>query len=680
MMLWETKRQRRRWYQIKAYWGSAVPIKEVMKSSIIHVVQSREALYKTFVKTILYILLGSAPGFLIGFGVMVVLVSVDAPRFTDGIVLKSYLEQIAFFEWITRFNVRLLLIALMVASVIVYGVHFTLCIRLFNSRLSSRFIKQNEMSSFRAAIAFICSLAFIFVIMAFFARVSPVVSFFIGIYLFCFLWHERGVWGSLEQFKKDSLKRLPLLRIPLSKRESAVLLWRVCLFSLWLFLTYVAAWSMMEIWFRMFALGFAPGIPWGPQVFMLTAPVYYFLGGFVIPPLVYTFFDMRASASRIVVRSSVLLIATIAFFIPLYQMWNAVSRYEFDKNFGVLAGFNDQRKDIKTVIEFGEGAPRVFSYEGEVSVQGLHGDTDIVKVASNPFSLREIARSFLFARRGEIFSQPLELSEGKVSCSRENVAKVEMLRVHLERRDYRTFLSIPYFDFLAGVSGCYAQNWEIDNLVEAQSLSFLKNNNILDGFLLIGRGFAIRKDEYVALLDEVTDETAVHIGKRAAKNLGDLYTHYGKIDKAREFYRKAREQGYNDISFPLPDTESVASPSSRGIIRGYVTTNETASPFISVGLLVDADLEEQRSKQRKPLLGFPLLRGGSQKRLAAAVKTNAEGSFIFENVLAGEYYLGILLDNPEKKEVFVAREKQVNKISISDSVQAVDLGVIALAY
>ncbi len=477
--------------------------------------KSEPSLSKVFIKSLYYAVIGYVPALIVSLYVILMLAAIAIPSLKDTICLQSYKEQYQFycpfFERVFEFKSGPWMLPITIITLVFFSLWILrITLRLSNHNFRLSYIRQNKISISRVACFFILSnIAFAFLGML----TAPIAIFipgFIISFLFWLIWHEKGIWGDLTPFKKDKTQRSKLFKISISCKDILTLLWRSVVLSLWLDIILLILRNIVSTWSGIISSGVNLETPWCFSPIFFPYIISAHIGGLAILPLIYLFADTYSSLKVSLVKSIIPIIVTGILLISLWKIHNFVYQYEFDKDFSQLTGIKEpdglSDKYTRSVVVLSDGSYELFTYASNKRVHGFHpGFT------------------------------------AKINCSRDNLQKAESLKTYLEKKDYQTFLASPYFSYLSGFRGSYAQNWELDKLFETRFLSLAKTNNIIDGVLLITlrSAFAQVKPLYIETLNKLLDESTFYIGPCASKKLGDLYLHYVQIKQAEKLYQKA---------------------------------------------------------------------------------------------------------------------------------------------
>jgi len=622
----------------------------------------------TLLKSLLYSALSLMPGLLIGITISLVLMSV---------VVVSLNSAISSYDFHTRAN-RLEPIAMaggsyywipLILALISVGVSFFVYLEIFNPNFSPKSIKTLGVSYWRLILWFLLGELLIVILTGLLSYIHPSLSIISYGLLFWIIWHPSGLWGSFAQFKKD-----PDTRRGLFNRENLIrsgewksILVQGAIFSAWSTSLYALSVNTLGS-LLVNAAGAGPETPWfGPEKFYSLLAIGFF-GTAGTLPLLFALRNTKLSIKKRALRLAIPLIITlITIGLWKYTRYDLPNKYDYREDFVDLTGISSEELS-QTVVEFEDGAPKLYTSITNFPI----GTASLSKDAVSPWDIWKI-------KSDDELLENVSFPDVSPNCGSENIGKVESLGTFLENKDFQSALSRPYFEYLTGYTfgGCYGQNWEISKVMANRFLGFQKTNSIIEGLMVSaprGGGFAQVKPEYISWADRIADDEAFYIGAGAARNIGDLYYHYGEIEKAKIWYQKSTERFLG-----APVRSDFPPVFTDGYITGQLFFNDQPAEGVKIGLKVDNAFRSEEPGRKYNIGLGPNGDGGSGRYLVAVTTADKYGRFFFPKLIAGEYYLALLLPDGSFKienSTYIL-ENEFSKLTINETSPLISLGQMA---
>jgi len=239
------------------------------------------------------------------------------------------------------------------------------------------------------------------------------------------------------------------------------------------------------------------------------------------------------------------------------------------------------------------------------------------------------------------------MGTGIIELSNENLKKVEgYIEKHKEGSMYK------YAAMDALMNGYYGL-WDVKKGIEQQ---FKNAGEILLPRLLLISALHLRPvtQENLNYLKAFTDESRWHIGGRYALRIAEAFMHFGLVDEAEAWVKRAREKG-EDVSKVIFLNDKILKD---GKISGAIKINGKIPANTIIALLHYYDGFDK-------ITDFTL-----NRRLLDVREPDASGKFYFDHLGKGEYILAIMID----KEV-VPYNLPAEKLSVANSPGVIKLDV-----
>lgn len=578
--------------------------------------------FQTFGKSLLLALPGAIISFFVAFTIIIFFFSVQYSLLGDAIVQKAYLEQfdliLPFLKIYEQYGYKIIVIPIAVIIGLIFILSFVLTLKIINPNFSVKYIKNNQINRAQLFFALIVSFLVIAIIEWFLSLFSPLLASFLTIFLVLTFWHRQGIWGDLKKFNFQELfflKKIIKFLLP------------TLFLTVWLyFIQQISAYLLDR---NPYLFSFES--PWFNQVSALF--VFFnlcFVGRAIELPLYYLFSDLKLFSYKSLPKLIIPVILTIIPIVAIFNNDNFIKQYDFDKNFISETKVDQTLNDKKTIIILNQDKPTIVpvDYDPSLIYSSINfgGNfyhnifTQNLTKLINPASIQTASQA----------------NSNTVSCQAENLQKVQDYGSILSKKDYRSFLSYSYFDYL---NQCYKQNWQINDLYQTEYLALDKTNNILLSANLLSRWSLVAyKNQKLLDLISQFDATKYSIGKRSQQRLDEINNYY---------------QSQSDQFF--------------GNIQGKISMVGSSPQDIKVGLLTD-----------DKTIGLPIR--NSQQKLVAALTPDQSGNFRFYNILKGKYTLAVLVNqeiSPEKN-ITINLDKQPTILEISASNKNINLGGIEI--
>src|SRR3989344_2099151 len=625
---------------------------------------------RTLLKSLLYAALSLIPGFLVGITISLVLMSVVIVSLEGAITSHSFNQKTAWLAPIAISAGSYYWIPMLL--VFAFGiVYFFTYLKIFNPNFSRKAIKSLGISYWRLILWFFISGLLIAIVAGLLQYIHIFLLLLTGTLLFWILWHEYGLWGSFAQFKKDSATRIKLFsRANLMRgRGWKRVLVHGAIYSAWAYLLNVLSTDTFRFLLKI-AGSVGSETLWFSPVKFFPLLILGFFGTAATLPLIFALSNIKLNAKNIAIRLIVpVLVTTFVLGLWKYVRFDITEAYDYDKDFVALTKIDESESGL-AVLEFEDDGPKIYSTKTNFPVIEL-------ATTANPPSLWQIWK----VANDQDVDTDISVQDFAPNCTTQNIEKAESLRPYLSGKDYQSALSLPYFEYLSGYSfgGCYGQNWEISKVLETRFLNFQKTNSVIYGLMAAARrgtGFAQVKPEYRAWADKIADDESFYIGAGAARNSGDLYYHYGELEKAQEWYDKALELGADRSNIP----SDLPLVFTGGYLTGQLFFNDKPAKGVKIGLKIDnAFPSEETGRKYNFGLAPNTADPGSGRSLVAVTTADEYGRFFFPKLIAGEYYLAILLPDSDfdlENSQYVL-ESEFSTLVIGETTPLISLGQIA---
>jgi len=339
------------------------------------------------------------------------------------------------------------------------------------------------------------------------------------------------------------------------------------------------------------------------SLFILVGLISWFLGGLII----YIFPKLRErtkeAMSSIILFLAIFILST---FSGLYLYNIAKTKYDYGKSLSNILDISEKPKTVRTILLFKDGK---------------------ILIKESPLLARE---EYYYLGIFKSFFREKFPSGGKGYLDA-NLKNIEKARDYLLRKNYDTN---QLYNAYCYILQCYLMDWDIKSAMKVHYEIIQKTNNILHCMVMLARLYSSASKENLKWAGILSDEKRFNIGYAAAQRLGYIYWHYGKYDKAKGFYKLAKEKGYKPHrKEDKPKTKPVFT---KGKVTGSIYINNKPAKNIKVGLVYKKIDIEKLTKG-----SFFMLRGE-----VSTTTTSSDGKFYFENVVDDNtYYLIIMADN-----------------------------------
>lgn len=260
--------------------------------------------------------------------------------------------------------------------------------------------------------------------------------------------------------------------------------------------------------------------------------------------------------------------------------------------------------------------------------------------------------------RAKVFSY----FEGRinVNVNKENIKKAIL---YLKKKDYKTYhLNVTY----EYIYTAYLMDWDLKSALRTLKESIDKAGSVLDSTFMVRHLRELQASPgFISLVDYISDESKFYIGGKFPQRLGDVYWHFGKIDKAKYWYKKA---GKDEVC--LKKERPVFT---EGIVIGKIYLNDKPVENIKVALVNEFVGKDFNKKDYQQFFDYLLF--------TATSRTKKDGSFKFTYITSdGDYLLmirddkKILGDNPKKVKFY----NIPGKINVSKKQPVKNLGIIKI--
>ncbi|HAV43212.1 TPA: hypothetical protein DCX15_04280 [bacterium] len=359
------------------------------------------------------------------------------------------------------------------------------------------------------------------------------------------------------------------------------------------------------------------------------------LCGMVLPMLIFALYRPNLTPRQFLGRFIPPLILILLFFSARYWVYHDLfPRYDFPKKFWEELNIPTSGFKARKVILFTEEEPMIL--ESELKISPFWVDYEDLAIDASPEYL-------------------------------------ERLYSHLKGKNYKTTYmedGIPY------ILGGYAKNWMLDKMREVEMEFFKEAGCTLSGRRLLGdlRKYPNYSPEILKIIDQLASKEAFYHNPQSypqgSKLLSDIYLHFGEYNRAKDWYDKAKKDGYKEYGVPRIDLETPRLKA--GSVEGRILIEGKEIAGIKVGLRV-AEKDETWSilnilniKERDL---DPLVQVGTI--------TDTQGRFSLKNLIGGEYYLVIMADEgvfPEPLSV----EGHSGRLNLNVNKPQIDLGIIRI--
>ncbi len=578
---------------------------------------------KSIIKSLLYAFLGGIISFITALTTVIILSSVSYSVLDKSITHLSYWENYRFFEPIIKlylqYDYRFFVIPMAVVVSLISIVSFVVALQIFNPNFSLRYLKQNKINQWRLILFFVLSLIIIGMFAYALSFVSSLLASFVSLMMFLFLWHEQGIWGDLKTFsikEKISLNLIKKFILP------------VVIITVWLHFIRLMAGYLFD--HNPYFVSYEA--PWVNYLFYILLFLNIcFISRTVELPIYYLVRDLNLSSRQILPRLIIPLLLTIVLIVALFVNGQFISQYDYDKSFIEETGVDLTLTDHKTIIVLDSNQVMVIPVDYQPNLMfgqvifstnflGEFWESDSVDLYQNLFD-------------PSLISQDNQIKVVSVSCHEDNLERVKEYGQNLAIRDYQSFLSYPYFDYLYQ---CSKQNWELGEYFQNSYLALEKTNIIIQGAILTSRQsmMAYNNQKLVELIDQINKDN-YHIGADG----------YQRIDEIRQYYS--------------------ASDKFIGRITGQVIIDNLSPSDIKVGLLSD-----------DKTIGLPVR--NYEQRLVAALAPDKEGKFEFYNIAQGKYTLAVMINKSvlSEDDLSINAEKSLSEIKIDKNNTKINIGKI----
>lgn len=250
--------------------------------------------------------------------------------------------------------------------------------------------------------------------------------------------------------------------------------------------------------------------------------------------------------------------------------------------------------------------------------------------------------------------------ESNVNVNKENIKKAIL---YLKKKDYKTCHLNATYEY---IYTAYFMDWDLKSALRTLKESIDKGGSLLDSAFMVGHLRKLQASpEFISLADYISDESKFYIRGKFPQRLGDVYWHFGKIDKAKYWYKKA---GKDEVS--LKKKKPVFT---EGVVIGKIYLNDKPVENIKVALVDEFVGEDFNKKNYQRFFDY--------LRFTATSRTKKDGSFKFTYITSDGNYLlmirddkKILGDNPEKVKFY----NIPGKIKISKKQPVRNLGIIKI--
>lgn len=247
-----------------------------------------------------------------------------------------------------------------------------------------------------------------------------------------------------------------------------------------------------------------------------------------------------------------------------------------------------------------------------------------------------------------------------VNVNKENIKKAIL---YLKKKDYKTYhLNVTY----EYIYTAYLMDWDLKSALRTLKESIDKGGSVLDStFMVVHLRKLQASPGFISLVDYISDESKFYIGGKFPQRLGDVYWHFGKIDKAKYWYKKA---GKDEVCLKKKKPVFI-----EGVVIGKIYLNDKPVENIKVALVDEFVGEDFNKKNYQRFFDYLWF--------TATSRTKKDGSFKFTYITSdGDYLLmirddkKILGDNPKKVKFYNIS----GKIKISKKEPVRNLGIIKI--
>jgi len=176
-----------------------------------------------------------------------------------------------------------------------------------------------------------------------------------------------------------------------------------------------------------------------------------------------------------------------------------------------------------------------------------------------------------------------------------------------------------------------------------------------------------------ALLESMSDDKQYRIGAYAALRLAATWARFGDMDKANAFLAQARQANPGKFDYVKLAPADLAN----GQVRGKLVL-PAGTTGVRVGLF-RVNPDPTRKSDSTWDSGSSLVGNNPAIRLTGSAVLSADGSFVFDGLGSGDYYLGLLVpqDKLGGRHAVVGRHVP-DRITLNKASSRRDLGVIKL--
>src|SRR3989339_560329 len=537
------------------------------------------------------------------------------------IVYRGYLESLGKFDLNTQKIIFYILLS------IFFLLFFVYLLKIINSNFNFKnfsfkkwWKEDGVFTSARIAEYFLISMLLIVLVGRYLFQISGNSAIVAGVILFFLLWHKDGVFGNLKLFNyhlRDKLspwhfrKNLEIKK--LIKVVIEAILFGLFLFLIQKFILFVLDYPNLlsnylvnyKSWFSVFDHG---------QYQILA----FSLLGFVLP---FAYFIVNFKKGKTKYNLLPFLIIILFFSLIVWQK-NITEMNALDLNKSVFKIYELQKSEVT------EGRLYIFD------------DNEILK---RDFKAKVNVKTIDLKRRSGGLGDP-RIHIEEIPCNKVNDEKINSLYSYLKNKEFKSALVKAYLSYTGKdgtmlVYGCDLFNFNISQILKDKILILKSNSDKINLMTFLYKTGKLGKSlKYYLDESDIRDLElyldSVNFTSREKAYLLYFYYHNGETLKAENIYRSLIEEENKSIKI----SENLIDLFDSGVVNGKFSGDFNA--ITKVVLLNKNSGDEEIEGIYTANIEEGVFLNGFTVKDATILKE--DGSFEFNNLIEGEYYLGVL--------------------------------------